>query len=147
MGSNPTPSAKYYFVIKYLFCFYLSRQNKPPCVRADSAGMRVLSRSQRSGGDNSPKTRRSLDRQTDVRHATSDVFPPQLKLIRVFADDADCFSKKRNLIFLGSFEFGRVEMNVLRRIIAAFLGDDGAPSLYSGLVIGAVYGRRDERND
>ncbi|SNB55564.1 hypothetical protein SAMN06265338_101465 [Rhodoblastus acidophilus] len=38
-------------------------------------------------------------------------------------------------------------MNVLRRIIAAFLGDDGAPSLYSGLVIGAVYGRRDERND
>jgi len=109
--------------------------------------MRVLWRSQRSGGYNSAKTQLSLDRQTDVRHATSDVFPPQLKLIRVFADDADCFSEKRHLIFFSSFEFGRVEMNVLRRIIAAFLGDDGAPSLYSGLVIGAVYGRRDERND
>jgi len=94
-----------------------------------------------------PKTRLARDRQTDVRHATSDAFPSQLKLIRIFAADADCFSEKSKLIFLGSFEFGRVEMNVLRRIIAAFLGDDGAPSLYSGLVIGAVYGRRDERND
>ncbi|MBB4199493.1 hypothetical protein GGD83_003309 [Rhodoblastus sphagnicola] len=37
-------------------------------------------------------------------------------------------------------------MNILRKIIAALLGDDGAPSLYSGLVVGDVYRRGDDRN-
>jgi len=37
-------------------------------------------------------------------------------------------------------------MNVLRRIVAALLNEDGAPSLHSRLVLGAVYRRRVDKD-
>jgi hypothetical protein len=37
-------------------------------------------------------------------------------------------------------------MRFFRKIMSALFNDDHTPGLYSGLVVGAHYGRRDSRN-